>query len=1172
MIRSSSRGTAAALLAAALFAAPAAAAPTDLDASFGTSGVTTTSISNPPGTELASLINDVVAQPDGKLLFAGGRFRSTNNHWEWVIGRYSADGVLDSGFNGGAGYESLPNGPQNLSFADAGGGQPIGGATAVVAEPGTGLIDVGGQTTGASAPVSVLQLDSSGAPSGTYGGASGVSSIPITNSSATTVHAMALQPDGKLVVAGEAYIGGHYTPFAARFQTNGTPDSTFATNGLLLVSPCDDAIYVAQDCNEGGLALATSGGSVTAIYLGGFALQASLTGRIWRLLPTGGGGTFQLDTGFGGSGAAIFDRSVMSEVDSLMLVGGNAVVAGYANNGSNSKSCAIARASASTGAVDPAFGAHIDIGGTCTARDVAVDSSGRFVFTGESYSGTQSTGTLSLAAGRWTGAGQPDTAFAAGGGAALSPGGSPAFGEAILLQGDKPVVAGGAGSGAHDLMIARLAGGTLPADGGGTGGGGGGGGGGNTPAFAPFNIHVPGIIGATPPFKLGAQLSCDPGTWGPSGGYTITAYRWYRYPFTTSASTFNGAPARVSSTQGYTVGKDDQGQMLACAAIATNAKGSNVASSPRAAVRQRVKIPARIRRMPLEKAKALLRTLFDGQVSFGADGAGVKAIPCDFGGDQPDKDGCTATRPIEPGQVFNSTPPIGHFIDEAYGSGKLPKIVLDYYDPAKDKTDDVPKATPKVECPATMGSDIKNDFENRLLGHYVQYARDLLTKYNCPFSETTKYTFDQSVDPYVTEVQGASFGGDHGYRITVTAPKHYELVAVVFHRPRTKLDGSNGANFTRGPRPPGIGDDGKITALKGSQKNDLCFHVIEVSTGRGVPGAGIRAYAPNGSDLVDTNGRADTITTDSAGNGCGSFSIRETGVYRFGMTYAAPNRDGTTSVEYGELPLTAINRGTKQWTTLSGRPMKCEVDVCNQLAFGSSRRAHAANVLDDIGNFFRGILDKLSGRSSPIVNKANAKEAATADGGTVGTLFAGQRDNGVTPGILAGKGGVKIISQDGGSIISQDGGSIISQDGGSIISDHGVGLRVKINSIISQDGGSVVALSQGSGARPAIGGGTTVVAVRDGRIISQDGGSLLGDAGAGIISDNGGGIIGDAGASVLSDNGLGLVAPRGGQVVMYGNKSVIADANGVIPKGTLISDSAAFALPLSGFISDNGSG
>jgi uncharacterized delta-60 repeat protein len=1138
-------------------AVSAGAAPTDLDGSFGSGGVTTTPVTQGP-TQLDAFAGDVVSQSDGKLVVVGSRVRTGPTTFDWLVGRYSADGAPDTSFNGTG----------RAVFVESG---STTGATAAAIDGSGNIYFTGDHSAGSSSPVEVYKVTDTGGAT-TFGG-SGIALINITGSTRTIGQALAIQPDGKILVSGQAFVGGHETPFLARFNTDGSPDSSFSAGGALYPIPpsaCDDIPF--PDCTQGGLALTSSGGNVTAIYMGGYNGGGDIIGgRVWKLVPTGG--QFAVDTSYGSiatPGGADIDRSSVSEVDDLLLQGSAAVVAGYAQNGQNSYSCGIAR-------VDPAgqpevgFGAHIDVGSSCVARDLAVDGGGRFVFAGESYSGTQFSGSISAAIGRWTAAGQPDTAFAVGGGVAVTPGGAPAFGRGVLLQGSKPVIAGGAKS-PHEIMLARFAGGDLPPA---TGGGGGGTppAGGNTPTSAPFNIHVPGIVGATPPFKLGAQLACDPGTWGPQNPYTITGYRWYRFAFT---ATSIGAPKRVGEAQAYTVGPADQGNMLACAAIATNAKGSNIASSPRAAVRVRIRIPATIRRLSVEQAKAYLRRLFDGQVSFGTTaeqlraGAPKRRIPCDFGGTHDEGDGCPADKEgrIKPNQVFNSTPAIGHFIDEAYGSGTLPKIVLDYYDSSQDKSDDVPRATPRVDCPASMGADVKDDFENRVLGKYAQYARDLLAKYNCPFSETTKYNDVQSVDPYVTEIQGASFSGEHGYRITVSAPKRYDLVAVVFHKPKSDVD-SHGGNLVRGPRQPGFGEDGKLTALrKGNVKNDLCFHVIEVATGRGVPGVDIRAYAPNGSEAVDTSAVPDKITTDSDGDKCGSFSIHETGVFRFTMTYVGTN-GGT---EEGVLPLTAVDRGTKKWTTISGREMQCTVVDCAQLGFASSRRAHAANVLEDIGNFFRGILDRLTGHGSPIVNAANAAQAAQSDGGTGPTLYYAQANNGVTPGVLADKRGVKIISNDGGSIINNNGGSIISNDGGSIISDHGAGLSVKINGIISNDGGSLVALSQGGGVRPAVGGGTTVVAVRDGRIISNDGGSLLGDAGAAIISDNGGGIIGDAGASVLSDNGLGLVATNGGAVVMYGGKSVIANPSGVIPKGTLINDGAGYALPLSGFVSDQGAG
>lgn len=690
----------------------------------------------------------------------------------------------------------------------------------------------------------------------------------------------------------------------------------------------------------------------------------------------------------------------------------------------------------------------------------------------------------------------------------------------------------------------------LPSGGGGGGGGGGGsgdggggtstggGGGASGPSSKPVNTDLPQIVsttGGTGPFRLNADLSCNPGDWTP-GGYSIAGYAWFRYASVTSA------PVKIADGQDYTVKPADQGTILACASTARNAAGSTATLSPRATVVQRVKIPAKIRRMSLEKAKSYLRTLFDGNVSFGADGASLKAIPCDFGGDQPDRDGCTAADPIEPGQVFNSTPPIGHFIDEAYGANKLPKIVLDYYDPAKDRGDDVPKATPKVDCPVTMGKDIRQDFENRILGHYAQYARDLLAKYNCPFSESTKLVADQSIDPYVTEVQAATIKGDQGYKLFVSAPKVPDLAAAVFHRRLSGRDSFQGANLSRGPVNPGLGDDGKLTVTLGGQKNDICFTVTETSTGRVVPNALITAYDPSGNDVADLLGRKDVVRTGDDGVGCGTFSIREKGWYRFVYTYYGAN--GTNAE--GSQRIEAIDRGRTVWTTIDGRSMQCKGE-CEQLGFASSRRAHAANVLDDIGNLFHGILDALSHIGSSRVDPAAARKAAQSDGSPSATLYTAQESNGVAPSVFVLKGDLKTAV--GVPIVSTSGSGLITNDGGSLVA-------VKIADLITNDGGSLIAVAFAKAGEPVAKNAKILLITKDGRIISNDGASLITNDGGSLITNDGG----------------SLTAQAAGSVVMVGNRAVIADASGRLAPGTLVSLGSGGALPVSRVVSDNGLG
>ena len=581
--------------------------------------------------------------------------------------------------------------------------------------------------------------------------------------------------------------------------------------------------------------------------------------------------------------------------------------------------------------------------------------------------------------------------------------------------------------------------------------------------FKPINTTLPSAPAAgDAPLKLGKALTCTPGAWLPSG-YTITGYRWLRTPFSASASPFSVLPATVATTQSYKVAPADQGQQLSCAVTATNSAGSTTARSPQYSVVKRIRIP-NLRGMAVARAQARIRVLFGGQVSFGTKseqkraGASIDAIPCEFGGNNENYGHCGSKEgTIEPGQVFNSTPPIGHYLDEAYGSGKLPKVVFDYYEPARDRSDDVPAATPRVDCPATDSRNVKEDFENRIQGHYIQYARDLLAQNNCPFTETTKYTIDQTVDTYVSEVQTARIKGERVYALTVAAPKVPELAAAAFHRRLNGRDSYQGANLSRGPVDPGLGTDGRLTVTKGGQKNDICFTVAETSTTRPVPQAVIHAYAPDGTEVHDLLGRKDQATTGPDGVACATFSIDQPGWYKFVYAYYGSNG----SNEEGYQQIEAIDRGHAVWTTMDGRQMQCQGE-CSQLGFASSRRAHAANVLGDIGAAIGSFLNSLLHGGSPHINQAGVQQAIASDGSPSATLYTAQADNGVTPSVLVLKGKLQPGGLTAAPIVSTSGSGLISNDGGSLVG-------VRLDSLISNDGGSLIAqlLGGANGVSPS---------------------------------------------------------------------------------------------------------
>ena len=187
----------------------------------------------------------------------------------------------------------------------------------------------------------------------------------------------ALQADGKILVAGRVFsdAGTEADIGVARFNADGTTDTTFGTDGFLRV-----------DFSAGGaVSSAFSGGSweeaskVTVqidgkITIGGFAQVAGVFRyALVRLLGNG-----SLDTTFGTNGLIStpfttqndFARSIVLQDD------GKIVVAGQLANSNASADIGLARYT-NSGALDTTFGAdglvRIDLfGGFDTANDVTI--------------------------------------------------------------------------------------------------------------------------------------------------------------------------------------------------------------------------------------------------------------------------------------------------------------------------------------------------------------------------------------------------------------------------------------------------------------------------------------------------------------------------------------------------------------------------------------------------------------------------------------------------------------------------------------------------------------------------------------------------------------------------------------------------------------------------------
>ena len=243
-------------------------------------------------------------------------------------------------------------------------------------------------------------------------------------------HAVLVQPNGRIVVAG---VGGeldHGRFCLARLRSNGALDTTFGSGGKRRLE------FGGQQEQARGAALQPDG---KIVVVGGSDHRAAVA----RLNPNG-----SFDTTFSGDGKKIFGWGPISGVmDVRVLPNGKLLLAGY--SGPEGGNMQVARMN-SNGALDTTFGtagrAAVDFGGDDFGNAVARQANGRIVVAGVSTADGAVVARL-----RATGALDPD--FDADGRVTL-PGGRTA--NAVRVQPDRKIVVAGTPAGSLTMIVTRL--------------------------------------------------------------------------------------------------------------------------------------------------------------------------------------------------------------------------------------------------------------------------------------------------------------------------------------------------------------------------------------------------------------------------------------------------------------------------------------------------------------------------------------------------------------------------------------------------------------------------------------------------------------------------------------------------------------------------------------------
>jgi uncharacterized delta-60 repeat protein len=386
--------------------------------SFGTGGIVTTSVTG-YDTALA-----VAIQPaDQKIVAAGYMLAPNGAENAFGVARYTTSGSLDTSFNG-AGYASTTFNSASTDYGDT---------ADAVALQANGAIVLGGQAFTWNTKLGHYQSTFALArwkPDGTLDSSFGKGGKVTTSfgTNQSNVENLAITSTGKILAMGsDIYTGTHVA--LARYNTNGSLDTTFGTSGTTLLDVKVSIGGTQYDFSPSAGAVEADGSILMTGSAGGQAVLAHFTAN------------GALDTSFGTGGVvttAVGTNAVGSSI--AMETDGTAVVAGYTVVGGSYETLVIRYNS--DGSLDSNFGGgagYVTTSSWSTSvNGLLIQPNGQIVVLG--------TG-LTFVVLRFNTDGSLDSGFGTGGIVTTTiPGTTRSASDGVAIQSDGKLVVGGQGT------------------------------------------------------------------------------------------------------------------------------------------------------------------------------------------------------------------------------------------------------------------------------------------------------------------------------------------------------------------------------------------------------------------------------------------------------------------------------------------------------------------------------------------------------------------------------------------------------------------------------------------------------------------------------------------------------------------------------------------------------
>ena len=259
-----------------------------VDSTFGSTGLVTTSIGSMGEQPFA-----IAVQPDGRILVAGNS-RAGSANADFALVRYNSDGTLDNSFDGDG----------KLTTGITTGNDE---AYAMSLQPDGKIVLAGICTSGGNSDVALVRYE----PNGAYDTAfdfDGIARFPITANEDDAGVAMALQPDGKVIVTGCTSDSLGFVMATLRLNADGSLDDTFGEDGKVTtnIGPGWEKAFAICLQPDGKVNIGGYAGGNTAWIDAGFTVV--------RYTASG-----ELDSSFAVNGSAVSLFSTYSEIHALAM-------------------------------------------------------------------------------------------------------------------------------------------------------------------------------------------------------------------------------------------------------------------------------------------------------------------------------------------------------------------------------------------------------------------------------------------------------------------------------------------------------------------------------------------------------------------------------------------------------------------------------------------------------------------------------------------------------------------------------------------------------------------------------------------------------------------------------------------------------------------------------------